>query len=50
MAAYQNNPQALYYIGLMYANGQGVPIDGIMAKYYFEKALSLGEKNAYIYI
>ena len=42
----EKNPEALYYMGQMYMNGQGVERDGTKAMKYFEEAHALGHTQA----
>ncbi|WP_140414196.1 tetratricopeptide repeat protein, partial [Bathymodiolus platifrons methanotrophic gill symbiont] len=45
-AARQGHASAQYNLGLMYANGQGIPQDYVMAHKYFNIAASSGVKKA----
>ncbi|OSQ35887.1 hypothetical protein TMES_19635 [Thalassospira mesophila] len=46
VAARANHPGALYYMGLFYLNGWGVPYDQFKATDYLERALKTNDKNA----
>lgn len=45
-AADEGNPQAQYRLGLLYANGEGLPLDYVAAADYFEQAAEQGVAEA----
>jgi ankyrin repeat protein/TPR repeat protein len=45
-AAQQDSPTAIYYIGVIYYHGRGVPGDHALAFNYFQKAADLGYTEA----
>ena len=49
-AAELNHPEALYNLGVMYYDGDGVEINKKIAKQYFLKALAQGNQRANIYL
>ena len=40
------DPAALFHMGKFYANGTGVPSDGLKARQWYEKAIQAGELRA----
>ncbi len=47
-AAEAGNPEAQFRLGVMYGNGDGVPLDHGQARAWFEKAVAQGHENALI--
>lgn len=46
--AKQGHAVAQYYLGLLYANGQGVPKDDVQARQWYEKAAVQGHADAQV--
>ena len=47
-AAKAGNAEAQFRLGVMYGNGDGVPLDHDEARYWFEKAIAQGHESALI--
>jgi len=48
--AKQGHAIAQYNLGLLYANGQGVPKDDAQARQWYEKAAAQGQADAQVYL